>query len=105
GGVDALANITGGGITENLPRVLPENLSAEIDKKSWQMPELFNWLKETGNINEAEMLRTFNCGIGMILVVEKSQVDLLKTVLENHGEKVSIIGKIIAKQKDKVVYL
>ena len=70
GGVHALAHITGGGLTENLPRVLNEGQGAEIDLDSWDLPPVFNWLAETGGLAEAEMLKTFNSGIGMVLVVE-----------------------------------
>lgn len=73
--IRALAHITGGGLTENLPRVLPGNCKAEIDLSSWERPEIFNWLQENGNIEDMEMLRTFNCGIGMVLVVSEEQAD------------------------------
>ena len=69
GGVHALAHITGGGLTENLPRVLPEGLGARIDLDAWDRPEVFDWLQAEGGVEEAEMLRTFNCGVGMIAVV------------------------------------
>ena len=70
--IKGIAHITGGGITENLPRCLPESMAASIDLTSWQCPAIFNWLQKLGNITEPEMLRTFNCGVGMILVVSKS---------------------------------
>jgi phosphoribosylformylglycinamidine cyclo-ligase len=73
--IRALAHITGGGLTENLPRVLPNNCKAEIDLTSWERPAIFNWLQEQGNIESMEMLRTFNCGIGMVIVVAEEQVD------------------------------
>ena len=65
----ALAHITGGGLTENLPRVLPADTLAVIDTASWQRPAIFDWLQRNGNVAEAEMLRTFNCGIGMVVCV------------------------------------
>ena len=71
--IRALAHITGGGLTENLPRVLPNNCKADIDLSSWERPEIFNWLQQNGNIEDMEMLRTFNCGIGMVLVVPEEQ--------------------------------
>ena len=105
GNVNALAHITGGGITENTPRVLPQNVSAEIHLAAWQMPELFQWLQKEGNVSQAEMLKTFNCGIGMLLVVKKENVTGVKTLLEQHGETVYIVGSITEKQSDTVVYL
>jgi phosphoribosylformylglycinamidine cyclo-ligase len=75
GKVKALAHITGGGLLENIPRVLPENLEAKINYDSWKMPEIFEFLQEQGNIADTEMHRTFNCGIGMILVVEKMMLN------------------------------
>ncbi|MES0861502.1 phosphoribosylformylglycinamidine cyclo-ligase [Ruegeria sp. SCPT10] len=94
GGVHALAHITGGGLTENLPRVLPEGLGAQIDLDAWDMPQVFNWMAKTGGISEAEMLKTFNCGIGMIVVCAVDQADALSTLLTDAGEDVSRIGTV-----------
>ena len=94
GGVHGLAHITGGGLTENLPRVLPEGLGAQIDLTSWDLPPVFQWLAETGGMSEAEMLKTFNCGIGMILVVDAAEADALTRVLIDMGETVSQIGTV-----------
>jgi phosphoribosylformylglycinamidine cyclo-ligase len=94
GGVHALAHITGGGLTENLPRVLPEGLGADIDLTAWDLPDVFKWLAATGNMAEAEILKTFNCGIGMILVVQADQVEALMALLTSAGEKVSRIGTV-----------
>ena len=96
GGVHALAHITGGGLTENLPRVLPENLGADIDLNAWELPPVFKWMAETGNIAEAEMLKTFNCGIGMILSVSADRADALTEVLAAEGETVSRLGTVTA---------
>ncbi len=96
GGVHALAHITGGGLTENLPRVLPEGLGADIDLDSWELPPVFKWMAETGGIAEAEMLKTFNCGIGMILSVSADRADALTEVLEAEGETVSRLGSVTA---------
>ncbi|MEX0307726.1 MAG: phosphoribosylformylglycinamidine cyclo-ligase [Ruegeria sp.] len=96
GGVHALAHITGGGLTENLPRVLPERMGAEIDLNTWDLPPVFNWMAETGGIAEAEMLKTFNCGIGMIVVCAAEQVDDLTTLLAEAGESVTRIGSVTA---------
>ncbi|AUQ66778.1 phosphoribosylformylglycinamidine cyclo-ligase [Phaeobacter inhibens] len=96
GGVHALAHITGGGLTENLPRVLPEELGADIDLNAWELPPVFKWMAETGGIAEAEMLKTFNCGIGMILSVSADRADELVKVLEAEGETVSRLGTVTA---------
>ncbi len=94
GGVHALAHITGGGLTENLPRVLPEGLGAQIDLNAWALPPVFGWMAETGGIAEAEMLKTFNCGIGMIVVCAADQADALSALLSDAGEAVSRIGTV-----------
>ncbi len=96
GGVRALAHITGGGLTENLPRVLPEGLGAEIDLTAWDLPPVFKWMAETGGIAESEMLKTFNCGIGMIVVCAADQADDLTTLLAEAGESVARIGTVTA---------
>ncbi|GGB97679.1 phosphoribosylformylglycinamidine cyclo-ligase [Marivita lacus] len=94
GGVHALAHITGGGLTENLPRVLPEGLGAQIDLTAWDLPPVFKWLAQTGGMAESELLKTFNCGIGMIAVVAPDQADALTAVLEEAGETVFRIGTV-----------
>jgi len=96
GGVHALAHITGGGLTENLPRVLPEGLGADINLDAWELPEVFKWLAATGGMAEAELLKTFNSGIGMILSVDASEADRLKALLEAEGETVSVLGTVTA---------
>ncbi len=95
GGVHALAHITGGGLTENLPRVLPEGLGAEIDLSSWELPAVFRWLAETANMEEAELLKTFNSGIGMIVVADAEQADDLEALLLAAGESVSRMGTVV----------
>lgn len=94
--VKALAHITGGGIIENLPRVLPEGVIARIDAASWHAPPVFLWLYETGRITPLEMLRVFNCGIGMVLVVRADYVDPVIGHLTEHGETVYRLGELIA---------
>jgi phosphoribosylformylglycinamidine cyclo-ligase len=94
GGVHALAHITGGGLTENLPRVLPDDLGATIDLGAWDLPPVFKWLAATGGMEEAEILKTFNCGIGMILVVDEAEAEALTKVLEAAGETVTKLGAI-----------
>ncbi|MEP4035867.1 phosphoribosylformylglycinamidine cyclo-ligase [Pseudophaeobacter sp.] len=96
GGVHALAHITGGGLTENLPRVLPEDLGADIDLNAWELPGVFKWMAEVGGIAEAEMLKTFNCGIGMILSVSADRADELVEILQDEGETVSRLGTVTA---------
>ena len=94
GGVHALAHITGGGLTENLPRVLPEGLGASIDLGAWQLPGVFRWLAETANMAEPELLKTFNCGIGMIAVVQADRAEALAALLAAEGETVTRIGTV-----------
>ncbi len=96
GGVNALAHITGGGLTENLPRVLSAGFGADIDLDAWELPPVFKWLAETGEIDEAEMLKTFNCGVGMILVVSAERADALTELLKGAGETVSRLGTVTA---------
>jgi len=98
GGVHALAHITGGGLTENLPRVLPEGLGAEIDLDAWDLPGVFLWLMAEGGLEETEMLKTFNCGIGMIAVVEAARADALAASLSAAGETVAVIGHVVEGQ-------
>lgn len=94
GGVHALAHITGGGLTENLPRVLDEGQGAEIDLDSWELPPVFQWLAETGELAEAEMLKTFNSGIGMVLVVDAARASDIIKVLIAAGERVHALGHV-----------
>ncbi|MBY6005497.1 phosphoribosylformylglycinamidine cyclo-ligase [Salipiger bermudensis] len=94
GGVHALAHITGGGLTENLPRVLPEGMGAEISLDAWELPPVFKWMAETGGIAPAEMLKTFNCGIGMVLAVDASRAEALAELLRAEGETVYTLGTV-----------
>ena len=94
--IHALAHITGGGLLENLPRVLPQGTRAVIELNAWERPQLFRWLQEQGNIADAEMLRTFNCGIGMIVCVAATDAEQAQTQLEQAGEQVSQLGRIVA---------
>ena len=96
GMVHALAHITGGGLTENLPRVLPEGLGAVINLDAWELPPVFRWLATTANMAEAELLKTFNCGIGMILAVDPSRAEAVSALLAELGETVIPLGQIIA---------
>ena len=96
--VKGLAHITGGGLTENIPRVLREDLTARIDRGAWALPALFAWLREQGNVADDEMLRVFNCGIGMVLVVSPGDAGTATRLLETQGEKVHRIGVIDRRQ-------
>ena len=95
--VKGMAHITGGGIVDNVPRMLAENLTAHIDGKSWPRPPLFQWLQEQGNVAEAEMLRVFNCGIGMVVVVAEEDAKAAADTLRAAGETVWRIGSIAAR--------
>jgi phosphoribosylformylglycinamidine cyclo-ligase len=94
GGVHALAHITGGGLTENLPRVLPEGLGADINLSAWALPPVFRWLAGTAGMAEAELLKTFNCGIGMIAVVALDRAEALTALLSGLGETVVPLGHV-----------
>lgn len=94
--VHAIAHITGGGLLENIPRVLPDNAQADIDLSSWQMPEIFNWLQSSGNVEQEEMYRTFNCGIGMVVVVPNAQLQESLAILATNGETAWQVGSISA---------
>lgn len=99
--VKGMAHITGGGITENVPRVLPENTVAQIDAQSWQLPKLFQWLQAEGQVEAQEMYRTFNCGIGMVVIVAAEHAAAAITQLTEAGETVTQIGTIRARQGDE----
>lgn len=96
GGVHGLAHITGGGLTENLPRVLPEGLGAEIDLGAWPLPPVFAWLARAGDLAHAELLKTFNAGIGMVLIVAADRAEALAADLAAAGETVHRIGTVAA---------
>jgi phosphoribosylformylglycinamidine cyclo-ligase len=92
--VHALSHITGGGFWENIPRVLPEGAKAVIDSNSWQMPEVFNWLQQNGNVETHEMYRTFNCGVGMVICVDSRDAEAALKILQDNGENAWILGQI-----------
>ncbi|MGB5621383.1 MAG: phosphoribosylformylglycinamidine cyclo-ligase [Gammaproteobacteria bacterium] len=93
-GIRAMAHITGGGLLENLPRVLPSGLRARIDTDSWSLPEVFGWLEREGRLDRNELFRTFNCGIGMAVVVAAEAADSAVDILNSHGEQAWIAGRI-----------
>jgi phosphoribosylformylglycinamidine cyclo-ligase len=92
--IKALAHITGGGLLENIPRVLPEGLAAHLTKGSWKPTELFAWLQKTAGIDDYEMNRTFNNGIGMVIVIDAAHASACAQTLREHGETVYEIGRI-----------
>lgn len=95
-GVKAVAHITGGGLSENLPRVLPGDVAARINLAAWRAPSVFAWLARAGRLDDAEMLRTFNCGLGLVIVAEASQADTVLQVLREEGEMPVVVGAIEA---------
>lgn len=98
--IHALAHITGGGFTENLPRVLPDNAQAKIDSSAWSRPEIFNWLQEKGGVIESEMLRTFNCGIGMVVCVSAEDTEKALEILNRDSEEAYLLGSVASRAND-----
>jgi phosphoribosylformylglycinamidine cyclo-ligase len=98
--VKGMAHITGGGLVDNVPRVLPENTQAVLHRDSWQMPELFRWLQMKGGVADAEMVRVFNCGIGMVVIVSPEQVDAAIKSLTAEGLKAWTVGEVVERPKD-----
>jgi phosphoribosylformylglycinamidine cyclo-ligase len=103
-GIKAFAHITGGGFPDNIPRVLPENLAAEVNLSAIPVPPVFSWLANAGGVAPLEMLRTFNCGIGMIAVVEAQAAETAAELFEEAGERVVWLGKLIESKGQRVVY-
>ena len=99
--IKGLAHITGGGLVENVPRVLPSNVKAVLAKSAWPRPQLFGWLQRSGNVAEAEMHRVFNCGIGMVVIVAAEDAGRAQQALEREGESVFRIGEIRARAGDE----
>ncbi len=98
--LDGLAHITGGGISENIVRVIPEQLGLEIDLSSWQLPPVFEWLQSRGKISEQEMLRTFNCGIGMVIIATAASAAAISEALAEAGETVYQLGRVTGRSGD-----
>ena len=92
--VHGLAHITGGGITDNIPRVLPDGLEVVLERRSWQRDPVFDWLQRTGRVEQTEMYRTFNCGIGMVAIVPSDKADAAVALLNSRGETAQIIGEV-----------
>jgi phosphoribosylformylglycinamidine cyclo-ligase len=101
--LSGMAHITGGGITENLPRVLPKGFGAVVEMGTWPVPPIFEHMQKLGNIEHAEMMRTFNMGIGMVLIVNPKKFKKAQSILERIGEKGHVIGRIV-KGDRKVQY-
>ena len=98
--VKGMAHITGGGLVDNIPRVLPENTQAILHRDSWQMPELFRWLQMKGGVADAEMVRVFNCGIGMVVIVSPVQAEAAIKSLSAQGLKAWTVGEVVERPKD-----
>lgn len=103
-GIKALAHITGGGFTDNIPRVLPQDLAAEIDLDAIRVPPVFSWLAAEGGVAVPEVLRTFNCGIGMIAVVPAAEAQQVARLLSDQGESVSVVGRIVRRKAEGVAW-
>ncbi|MEH6577856.1 MAG: phosphoribosylformylglycinamidine cyclo-ligase [Amphritea sp.] len=99
--VNALSHITGGGLLENIPRVLPDNAKAVIDINSWNMPEVFRWIQRLGNVEAREMYRTLNCGVGMVICVPQDKADEALAILQQAGEQPWVIGQIATAETDE----
>ncbi len=104
-GMKGAAHITGGGITENLPRIFRSSLSAEINLSSWKWPAIFQFIQSKASLSKAEMLRTFNCGVGMILIADSRNVKNLLSFLHKEKEEAWVIGKMVKKQRQEVTYI
>jgi phosphoribosylformylglycinamidine cyclo-ligase len=102
-GVKGFAHITGGGLTDNIPRVIPDGLEVILQRRSWRRDPVFDWLAAAGKIAAAEMYRTFNCGIGMCVVVAAADADAAVASLEASGETVAVIGRVASGSRGVVI--
>ena len=103
--IKGMSHITGGGLTENLPRSIPKNMAVKVYKKSWDLPKEFQWLKDNGNITEEDMYRIFNCGIGMVLIVNAEDVSSIQSIIDDHGYKNFEIGCIEKNVQTHISYI
>lgn len=103
--IKGMAHITGGGLSENIPRVLPDGLSASLDAAAWELPQIFKWLKKKGNLDNDDLMRTLNCGIGMIVICDPKHANALEESLNNSGETVSAIGQITAAKQPEISFM
>ena len=101
--IKGMAHITGGGLLENIPRMLPSTLAAELDARSWPVPEVFKWLKAAGRLDHVEFARTFNTGLGMVLVVNYENARTTMDRLQEYGEKVFVVGKLVKRTQDECI--
>ena len=101
--VHAISHITGGGLLENIPRVMPSHLSAKLDSTSWTQPEIFQWIQDQGNIDSAEMYRVLNCGVGMVVVISKDSSNEAINYLNACGEKAWLIGEVVQFEGEQVI--
>ena len=101
--VHAISHITGGGLLENIPRVLPKNLAANLDQNSWELPQIFKWLQSEGNIDTMEMYRVLNCGVGMVVIVPKALSGEAIKILKSCGENAWLIGEVIDSEGEQVL--
>jgi phosphoribosylformylglycinamidine cyclo-ligase len=105
GRIKGMAHITGGGITDNLPRVLPHGTAAVVDRSAWEVPPIFSWLQRSGSIPDDDMLRTFNLGIGLIIVTGRDQADaLIDELAARGGHDARVIGEIVPGEPPAVTY-
>jgi len=95
-----MAHITGGGLVENIPRALPKNLQAQVDMSKWEVPEIFKWFGKQGNVPYSDLLKTFNVGIGMVVIVEADKADAAVAEFKKAGEDPVVIGELVARQGD-----
>ena len=103
--VKGMAHITGGGLTENIPRILKSGLVAEVNLSSWKLPKAFKWLQEKGEISQADMLRIFNCGIGMVCIINQADLAKAQKLLSHHKLRTFEIGSIIkGNLKEQIQY-
>ena len=102
--INAMAHITGGGLTENIPRSIPKNLAVNVDTKGWELPNIFRWIKKNGNLTDMDMYRIFNCGIGMVLIIDQEFSDDINQEIKKCGYKSFNIGRVINKEKGSVIY-
>ena len=101
--VHAISHITGGGLLENIPRVLPKHLAANLDQNSWELPQIFKWLQSEGNIDTMEMYRVLNCGVGMVVIVPKALSGEAIKILKSCGENAWLIGEVIDSEGEQVL--